>query len=512
MVAIARVPEGRYDPLPVVQLQYREGSVTDPSRPGIPLPGLQRSYWLRDALAAEHDPSPVAAPQGTSDHDVVIIGGGYTGLWTAYFLTEADPSIRIALLEQDICGGGPSGRNGGFLHGWWEQLPLLVELHGAEVALEIAHAADEAVEGTREFLERHGIDAWFRRAGYLRVSASAAQDGDGDDAVATCRRLGVGEQLVVLGAAEVQARCASPTFRGGVLMPNAATVQPARLARGLRRVLLERGVDIHEGTRADGLEIGRDGRVTIRAGTARLRAEHAVLAVNAWAAGWARHRTSLVAWGSYIALTDPAPEALDAIGWTGGEAIADARFTVHYFRTTPDGRVAFGAGVGPAGFGGRIGASFEQDGRAVERAVAGLHRLLPGLADVPVSEAWGGPIDVSADRLPIIGSSHGGRVHHAHGFSGNGVGPARLAARILAARIAATDDPVARLPIADRRVRPFPPEPLRSVGARVIREALIRRDEAEDAGRRPGLLVRMIVRLPRLLGYRLGTSLVPRSD
>jgi len=476
--------------------------VSDPSRPETPQPGRQRSYWLREALADEADPSPLPPPTDDAAYDVIVVGGGYTGMWTAYFLTETDPSIRVAILEQDICGGGPSGRNGGFLHGWWDQLPLLEELHGPDGAMEVAHAADESVEGTQAFCERHGVDAWFRRGGYLRVSASTAQDGDGDDAVEACRRLGASDQLVELSPAEVQARCASPAFRGGVLMPNAATIQPARLARGLRRVLLERGVAIHEGTRATAFAV--NGAVTVRAGKVSLTADQAVLAVNAWTAGWPRHRSALVAWGSYMILTDPAPEALRQIGWTGGEAITDSRFTVHYFRTTPEGRVAFGAGVGAAGFGGRIGPSFERDSHAVERAVAGLRRLLPDLADVPVTEAWGGPIDVSSDRLPIIGRTHGGRVHHAYGYSGNGVGPAHLAGRILAARIARTDDEVGRLPIADRRVRRFPPEPLRYVGARIVREALIRRDEVSDAGQRPGWIVRLLVRLPRLLGYRLG--------
>lgn len=483
--------------------------MSDPSRSVAPQPGRRRSYWLREALADEGDSAPLAAPKEPATHDVVIVGGGYTGLWTAYFLTEADPAIRVAIVEQDICGGGPSGRNGGFLHGWWDQLPLLVELYGPDAALEVARAADASVEGTRAFCERHAVDAWFRHSGYLRVSASAAQERDGDSAVATCRRLGVGTQLLELSAADVQARCASPAFRGGVLMPNAATIQPARLARGLRRVLLERGVTIHEGSRATGFRV--DGSVAVDVGDVRLLADQAVLAVNAWAAAWPQHRSALVAWGSYMVLTEPAPDILEGMGWTGGEAIADSRFTVHYFRTTPDGRVAFGAGVGAAGYGGRIGSAFERDARAVQRAMAGLHRLLPGLADVPVTDAWGGPIDVSSDRLPIIGSTHGGRVHHAYGYSGNGVGPAHLAGRILAARIGGGDGEATRLPIADRRARRFPPEPIRYVGARIVREALIRRDESGDEGRRPGPLVRLLVRLPRLLGYRLGPQPPGRS-
>jgi glycine/D-amino acid oxidase-like deaminating enzyme len=473
---------------------------------GIPVPGQQRSYWLREAMADEPESAPSPPLEDGAHHDVVIVGGGYTGLWTAYFLGEIDSSIRIAIVEQDVCGGGPSGRNGGFLHGWWDQLPLLERLYGPDAALAVAREADETVDGVRAFLARHAIDAWYRRAGYLRVSASRSQDAVGRDGVDACRRLGVADQLFELGEADVQARCASPVFRRGTFMPNAATVQPARLARGLRRVLLERGVFIHEGVAATRIVLDRDGGVTVRTPVGRLRARQAVLAVNAWAAGWAGHRRSIVSWGSYMALTEPCAAVLDRIGWTGGEAIADARFTVHYFRTTPDGRVAFGAGVGPAGYGGRIGPSFDRDVRSAQRAVRGLRRLLPALADVGITETWGGPIDVSADRLPEFGTSHRGRVHHAHGYSGNGVGPTRLAGRILAARIARPGDPVARLPIANHRSRRFPPEPARSLGVRLVREALIRRDEAEDDGRRPGPLTRGLVRLPGLLGYRLGTG------
>lgn len=470
--------------------------------PSLPEPGLRRSWWLRAALAAEGDPEPAAPLRGSIDCDVAIVGGGYTGLWTAYDLSGRAPGTRIVVLEQDICGGGPSGRNGGFVHGWWDQLPLLVELHGSERALEACLASEEAVGQIGEFCARHGIDAWFVRAGYLQASASPAQDGSWARAVAVCRELGVGDRYVPLTEAEVQARCASPRFRGGVLMTGGATVQPALLARGLRRVLLERGVVIHEGTRVRGMRAGTPVRLLTDGGT--VRAPQVVLAVNAWASGWPGFRTRLMTWGSYIALTEPIPDRLEELHWTGGEAVTDSRFTIHYFRTTRDGRIAFGAGVGAAGYGGSIGRSFTADRGAVARAVRGLRHLFPSLADVAIEDAWGGPIDISSDRLPVVGSMHGGRVHYAHGYSGNGVGPSRLAGRVLAAILDGGSDPISRLAIVDARARRFPPEPFRYIGARMIREALVRKDEAEDLGRRPGLLVRSMARLPRLLGYRLG--------
>ena len=476
-----------------------------PDLEAVPAPGGRRSWWLREALAAEGDPPPAAPLVGTLECDVAIVGGGYTGMWTAYDLLDQAPDTRIAIIEQDICGGGPSGRNGGFVHGWWDQLPLLSELHGPERAVEAAQASEDAVGWIGEFCERHDVDAWFVRKGYLQASASPAQDGDWDRAVSTCRQLGVGDRYVPLTPAEVQARCASPRFRAGVLMPGAATVQPALLARGLRRVLLERGVTIHEKTRVNRMGIKGPGKaVHLATDGAEVRADQVVLSINAWAAGWPGFRTRLVTWGSYIVLTEPIPDRLAELNWTGGEAVTDSRFTVSYFRTTRDGRIAFGAGVGQAGFGGRIGSAFTDDRHAVERAAAGLGRIFPALERVKLDDAWGGPIDVTSDRLPAIGSMHGGRVHFAHGYSGNGVGPARLAGRVLAAILNGGSDPLARLAIVGARTRRFPPEPIRFVGARLVREALVRRDETQDRGQRPGLVVRLIARLPRLMGYRIG--------
>jgi glycine/D-amino acid oxidase-like deaminating enzyme len=305
-------------------------------------------------------------------------------------------------------------------------------------------------------------------------------------------------------AEEVQARCASPAFGEGVFMPSAASIQPARLARGLRRVLIERGVIIHEGTRVRSID-GGAGAIQLDTGSGRVYAGQAVLAVNAWASGWPGFRTRLLAWGSYMVMTEPIPDRLAEIGWTGGELLSDSRFTISYFRTTPDGRIAFGAGVGAAGFDGRIGTTFTHDAHAVARVVRNFRHLLPMLADVRFEDAWGGPIDITGHRMPEIASSHGGRVHFAHGFAGNGAGPARLAGRALAALVDGAGDPsVAALPLVGRRQPFLPPEPLRFVGARMIREALIREDDALDAGRRPSLLIRGIARIPRLLGYKLG--------
>ncbi len=491
-------------------------------------PGGRRSWWLREALA--NDPGQDCPPlAGSVEADVAIIGGGYTGLWTALRILDAAPLARVVVLEQDICGGGPSGRNGGFVTGFWDDLPGLIERAGPERGLAGAHAIAAAVDEIGAWCEAHGIDAWFRKAGYLTASASLAQDGAWHEAVEACQRLGVASELIELSPDEVTRRVHSPVFRAGVYMPGAATIHPARLARGLRRVALQRGIRIFEGTRVTALDgsspsvvgtwlagerrpIGRVGRpirveTSSDLGVGDVAAERVVVAMNAWAAAWPWFSPRLVTWSSYIVLTEPIPDRLTEIGWTGGEGVCDARFTLHYLRTTPDGRIAIGGGGGRAGGRGRIGSSFTHDTSAAERAAAGLRRLFPSLADVRIEDAWGGPIDISSDHLPFFGTLPGGRVHFGHGYSGNGVGPAVVGGRILAAlALDRRDDPVVDLPFVDLRPRAFPPEPFRSVGARVVREAIVRRETAEDDGRLPGRIVREVTRLPRRMGYHLGPS------
>src|SRR5688572_15292788 len=141
---------------------------------------------MREALASEPDPSPMRASIASDAYDVAIVGGGYTGMWTAWSLLQTQPGVRIALIEQGICGGGPSGRNGGFVHGWWDQLPYLVERFGPDGALRLAQLVDEGVDGIGGWCAAHGVDAWYRRGGYLRVSASAAQDGEWLPSVRAC--------------------------------------------------------------------------------------------------------------------------------------------------------------------------------------------------------------------------------------------------------------------------------------------------------------------------------------
>jgi len=423
-------------------------------------------------------------------------------MWAAYFLTERSPGIDVVLLEQDICGGGPSGRNGGFVTGWWDELPGLVKLFGEQAAVGSCRALSSSVLGIGEWCARHDVDAWFTPGGYLGVSTSPAQDDAPSAAVELALTLGAADEYEVLSPAQVAARCRSPVFRGGALMRDGATVQPARLARGLRRVLLERGVRIFEQTAVRRFRSGRPAQAETDAG--KVLAGQSILAINAWAAGWRQFRRNLVTWGSYIVMTEPAPERLADIGWTGGECIVDFRAALHYFRTTPEGRIAFGGGGARAGYDGRIGRRFTHDVVSARRAAEGFRRVFPSFSDVSLEDCWGGPIDVSGSHLPFLGSLAPGNVHFGHGYTGNGVAPSHLAGQILASLALGQEDELTRLPMVGTKPLRFPPEPLRFLGAHLIREAIVRKERIEDGGRTANRGLRFVASLPRRVGYNLG--------
>jgi glycine/D-amino acid oxidase-like deaminating enzyme len=455
-----------------------------------------RPWWIDDAgLGVVADPLA-----GAQRADVVVVGGGFTGLWTALALREREPSLDVALVEADFCGSGPSGRNGGFLHGYWSSLPTAVSLFGRERALELARAGDRIIPGVRDFLERRGEDAWLHVGGLLEVSAAPVQDRSIAHAAEVAEALGVPQEAVQLDPEAVQRRCASSTFRGGVLFRDSAIVHPARLVRALRDAALDAGIRLYERTALRALSRSP---IRVKSDHGSIDADSVVVATNAWMAGWRPVANRVTNMGSWVVLTEPAPDALRELGWTGNEGISDGRMFLHYFRTTDDGRVLMGAGAGRLGFAGRVDDRFFSDQAAHRRAEAGLRRLLPSLAGVAVERSWGGPIDVSADRLPFFGSS--GRVHYGVGYTGNGVGPSWLGGQILASLALGREDEWTSLPLVGRRPRPLPPEPFRYVGGRAIRSATLACEDAGEAGRPEPPIAAAIASIPRRLGIPLGT-------
>lgn len=460
-------------------------------------------WWLEEALAAEGPQDEAPPLEGELEVDVAVVGGGYAGLWTTLILREKDPGLRVALLEADRCGFGPSGRNGGILHGYWTKLGSLTALFGREGARHVAQAAAHVVPAVRAFAEARGEDVWLEENGAVGVSAAPAQDAPIAALAAAGRAAGFDDAVVELGPDDVARYCSSPVFRRGVLIRDAATIQPARLARALRRAALADGVQLFERTPANAREGGA--RVVLRTPRGRVFADRVVYAAGADTARLLPLGRQLTNFGSYIVLTEPAPDLLERLGWSNGPALFDGRMFVHYFRTTRDGRIAMGSGSGPIGVGGRVDARFFSDRGTVARAERGLRRLLPETRELAVTHAWGGPIDVSSDHEPFFGTLPGGRVHYGAGYSGHGIGPTWLAGQILSSLALDRRDEWTALPLVDRVVPRLPPEPLRWLGGSAVRRALLACEAAEERGARPPGWAPPLAALPRRLGMRIGT-------
>ncbi len=441
----------------------------------------RHGYWLEEAGAV----APAPPLDRDCDADVVVIGGGFTGLWAAWHLKELEPEARVVVLEADGCGRGPSGRNGGFCNAMWFSLASMRRRWGDEPALAVARAAQEGVDGIAAFCEEEGVEAWFHRAGYMQVSTAAAHDATVARALDACRELGVEGEVRRLSEAEAKARCDSPLFRAGAISVGGATVQPARLALGLRERLLARGVELFETSPVRSLRDGPGG-VEARTPAGTVRARGAVLAIGAAARsrrGPLRNRLSVAS--SHVVITEPVPELLEQVGWTGGECIIDARALVDYFRTTPDGRIVFGWGGGRIAMGARLGGLSELDPAVVAAAAEHLHAFFPGLAGTAITHAWGGPIDASPTHLPLVLRLAGGHAFVAAGYTGNGVGPSHMVGRTLASLALDHRDEHSRLAFVDPSPPLVPPEPFQWIGGETIRAGIIAKENAELAGRTP---------------------------
>ena len=424
---------------------------------------------------------------------MAILGGGYVGLWTALNVKRLEPSRDVVVLEQDICGGGASGRNGGFVLSWWPKLSSLARLCGEADAVRVARGSEAAIDEIGAFCEKRGIDAHFRKAGWLWTATSAAQMGSWEGVVALCERLGVGT-FRRLEPGEIARRSGSAFHRAGVIELSAATVQPAALARGLRRAALDAGVRIYENTRVRSFDRREPVRIDTERGS--VTAQRVVVATNAWAAGIPELSRAIVAITSDMIVTAPAPERIRALGWSGGECITDSQTMVDYYHVTRGGRVAFGKGGWGIALGGRIGADFDRNATRARTVEGDFRRYYPGLADVPVTHDWSGPIDRTPNSLPLLGRL-GGREHIVYGvgWSGNGVGPSVVGGKILASLVLGHDDEWSRHPLVGRSVGRFPPEPIRYAGAHVVRAAVAAKERAEMRGEKPAWLATRLARM-----------------
>jgi glycine/D-amino acid oxidase-like deaminating enzyme len=452
---------------------------------------LVRSIWQAELPA---DPMTVRSLGGDITSDVAVIGGGFVGLWTAITLKQLEPDLRVVILEANRCASGASGLNGGFVMSWWPKIASLVRLCGRDDALWLADATTQSVGELGTFLQQHRIDAEYRQAGWLWTATTPAHVGAWNDVVDTAQRVGRGDVFQQLSPQAVAQRSGSDAHIAGICEPINATLHPGKLGQGLVRLAQDLGVEVYEHTRVTALNRAVPATLVTRGGC--VKASRVVVATNAWAATVPELKRQFVCVGSAIVATPPIPERLEQIGWNGGESITDSQATVNYYRTTRSGRIVFGKGGGRIYFTGVPGKVAFHDTQGIAEAAADFRRVYPMLADVPIAQSWSGPIDRTYDSLPLLGNlPDAPHVFYGVGWSGNGVNPSRIGARILASLILGKRDRWSENGLVNRKARHFPPEPLRYLGGSLVRVAMARKDRAEIAGQAPSLIASALARL-----------------
>lgn len=435
------------------------------------------SFWYADMGGR---PAPRPPMPGNLVVDVAIVGAGYTGLWTAYYLKQASPNLSIAILEREFAGFGASGRNGGWLSGgfgWSREKYLKTSTHAGVVAMQEAMAG--TVDEVIRVADREGIDADIRRTGNLTVATNGPQLDRARSEFEETRSWDFNPaRLEWLDAAHVKARIDINNALGGYVINGQARVQPAKLVRGLAEAVERLGVAIYEQTTVTNIEPGvvSTNRGTVKAGTI-------IRATEGFSAGLPGQERSWLALNSAQIVTEPVPAELwDRIGWAGHELLGDTAHAYCYAQRTREGRITMGGRGVPYRYGSATDVNGQTQQATIDKLHAILKRLLPQAAHLRIDHAWCGVLGVPRDWCTTVGLDPKTRIGWAGGYVGLGVSSSNLSGRTLTDLILGHDSELARLPWVNRQVRKWEPEPLRWLGVHSMYQLYRIADEREERG------------------------------
>jgi len=411
----------------------------------------EKSFWL---AADPYEPRPPLA--GDLEVDVAIVGAGFTGMSTAYHLHEADPSLRIAVLEAGVVGYGASGRNAGFSMTKIGMMHSFTATRFGKTKAREAHLyADRAVTLLKGLVEDLDLDCDYEHTGFLWVATSDKYSKRLLKEIALVHRLGI-TGVNLIEHEELVGRVNSPLYRGPAWWePNTGILNPAKLSRAWGRVLDEAGVPIYEQTPVTAVEPG-NGRHTVRTPHGSVTARKVALATNAWTHHFAPMQRKQVPVWTYIVLTEPLTDAqLDSMGWKGREGVEDFRDLVHYYRLTADNRLLMGGR--DVGLGNGKSMDFDADPATWEKLRADVRAIFPGLRDVQFSHAWGGPVSATLDMFPAIGFAGSPDIIYSMGCVGHGVSTTHLNGQTIRDLVLEKNTDLTDVFFVNRKVVPFPP-------------------------------------------------------
>ena len=450
-------------------------------------------WWdtLPDDLLGEQRPGL----EGATEVDVAIVGAGYTGLWTAYYLSVADPCLSIAVLESQTAGFGASGRNGGWASALFPtSLDTVAASSSRESAVALQHAMFDTVDEVGRIASAEGIDCHFRKGGTISLARTTVQLERAKAEIAAERSWGFGaEHHRLLAADEAREVLGATDVLGATFTPHCAAIHPARLVRGLAQALDRRGVRIYEDTRVTAIEPG-----VVRTVRGDVRARRIVRATEAWTSQLPGFERDIAPVYSLVLATEPLPvEVWEAIGLRRGETFSDKRHLIIYGQRTADDRIAFGGRGAPYHFGSRIKPEYDRDPAVYDELWRVLRELFPAVAPYAVTHTWGGPLGIPRDWYPSVGLDPVTGIGWGGGYVGDGVASSNLAGRTLADLVRGEETARTALPWVNRRSPRWEPEPVRWLGVNLGLRVMGSADAVEE---RTGRSARRAELLAPLLG------------
>ncbi|MFI5398187.1 MAG: NAD(P)/FAD-dependent oxidoreductase [Candidatus Binatia bacterium] len=450
-----------------------------------------RSFWLE---SDPYTPGPTLA--GDVSVDVAIIGGGFTGLWAAHFLLGADPALKLAVIEREVIGYGASGRNGGFAMSLLSRsLHDLLQTFGKEPARTAHETVARSVDGIGQFCAEHKVVCDYEKNGFIAVATDDSQIPRIEADRQAAETLGI-EDVRYIPGEELRRQIQSPRYRCGLEEKSCAILNPARLVRGIARVVRQQSGIIYEHTPVERIETAGV-NVNVRTPHGTVHADKVVLATNAYSVQFPEFRRALVPLYSYIVLTEPLSAAQwESIGWKGRQGLEDKRTYIHYFRPTADGRILMGGEDAPYYYGSSIGSQRDRNARVFALLQRDLKTIYPQLDRVRFTHQWGGPIGLTMRFVPTFGTLVGGRVHYGFGYCGHGVAPTHVGGQIVRDLVLDRQSALRELCFVGVKPIPYPPEPLRYLAINAIRRRLLAQDRKGKAKTEPWL-ARVLMRLGR---------------
>jgi glycine/D-amino acid oxidase-like deaminating enzyme len=441
------------------------------------------SFWLE---TCGDDLTPRPPLDGSSSVDVAILGAGYSGLWTAYYLLQKDPSLKIALVEKEIAGFGASGRNGSWCTCHFPVSPgAIAEHYGVDAARSLYRAMAGSVDEIARVAAAEGFDIHFTKGGGMTVARGLHQLPSVKEAYADFERLGLGDRVELLDKRQADERVKISDVFGAIFYKDAANLHPGRLVRGLARAVERRGAKIYEQTEVTDFSSGAD--PVLRTSRGELRAKTIVLCGEAYLTRLPKTRRVLIPVYSLMTLTEPLSSADWAeIGWKNRECIDSCRLTIEYIAKTADGRILFGGRGAPYHFGSKIEDGYDRHEPTIRMFQDNVRRWFPRLKDIRFTHAWGGPLGAPRDFMTTMSYDAATGVASARGYVGNGVATTNLAGRVLADLITGAKSEITMLPCVNHRSPNWEPEPFRYLGVHYIQRAFWNIDQkAERTGVSP---------------------------